>query len=151
MDRPAKGFALRPARILGTFSASGSAVLNATTFGTFGREQVAADLFHPRGIRVGRDASDVHAACVQVHGRENVKRRQSSARPDLDGREFGGKSSITVGLQKSRPYRCSRSIRCWFNAMSLQHVGDGGIADVVADVLQRCLNAIVAPMRDSVW
>ena len=62
--------------------------------------QVPADLFHPRGIRAQRDPGNVHAACLQVHHRENVERHQSILCPDSDSREVRGKDRIPVGLQK---------------------------------------------------
>ncbi len=62
--------------------------------------QVPADLLHPRGIRTRRDPVNVDATGFQMHHSENVEGHQSSARPDFDSREVGGKDGVPVSLQK---------------------------------------------------
>ena len=53
----------------------------------------------------------------------------------------------THGSQERRPRWCSLSIGCWINAVCLQYVPHCGIRDVVFQVLQCTLNAIVSPRR----
>jgi hypothetical protein len=62
--------------------------------------EIAADLFHPRGIRTRRDPGNVDATGFQMHHGENVERHQSVPRPDFDSREVRGEDRISVGLQR---------------------------------------------------
>ena len=71
-----------------------------SSFGLVASAQVAADLFHPRGIRTRRDPGNVDATGFQMHHSENVERHQSVSRPDFDSREVRGKDRFPVGLQK---------------------------------------------------
>ena len=62
--------------------------------------QIAAGLFHPRGIRTRRDPGNVDATGFQMHHSENVERHQSVPRPDFDSREVRGEDRIPVSFQK---------------------------------------------------
>ena len=62
--------------------------------------EITTDLFHPRGIRTRRDASDLHASCLQVHDGEHIERDQSVSRPHLDRREIRGEDRIPVCLEE---------------------------------------------------
>ena len=73
--------------------------------------EIAADLFHPRGIRTWRDACDLHTACLQVHHGKHVERHQSVSRPDFRSREVRGKDGFPVGLQERGPRWCSLADR----------------------------------------
>ena len=109
--------------------------------------EIAADLFHPRSIGTRRDACNVRTAGFQMPHGENVERDQSVSRPDFNSRDVRGKDRIPVRFQERGPRWCSLPIRCWFNAVCLQYVGDCRISDVVADVLKCSLNSVVAPRR----
>ncbi len=60
--------------------------------------EIAAGLFHPRGIRTRRDPGKVDTACLQVHHSEHIERDQSAPRPDFDSGEVRGEDRIPVGF-----------------------------------------------------
>ena len=82
-----------------------------------------------------------------MHHGENVERDEPIPPPDFDGGEVRGEDGIPVSFQKRGSRWRPLSIRCWFNAVCLQYVGDCRISDVAADVLKCSLNSVVPPRR----
>ena len=66
----------------------------------FALGEIAADLFHPRGIRTWRDPGNVDATGFQMHHGENAERDQPAPRPHFDGREVCGKQRIPMSPQE---------------------------------------------------
>lgn len=67
--------------------------------------QLATNLLHPLGPRIGRDPRDVHTSCFQMHHGHDVVRYQSGGRPDFDGREIRREQRVPVSFQKGTPRR----------------------------------------------
>ena len=107
--------------------------------------QIATDLSDPCGIGTWCDAGDVDSTCLQVHDSKDVERDQSVLCPHFDRRKVRGENRLPVGFQECGPCRCLLTVGCRLNAVCLQDVGDGGICDLVIQVLECSLNPIESP------
>ena len=94
-----------------------------------------------------RAAGEVDAAGLELHDEQQIEGDQAAFRPDFHRREVDGRQHVPVGLDEGRPRRLSLSLTCRFDAVLFQDVTDGLVGDLVAEVGQRSLDAIVTPGR----
>jgi len=72
---------------------------------------------------------------------------QASNGPHFDRREVDRGQDVPVGFDEGLPRCLSFAIRCWFDTVLLEDIADRLVGDVVAQVGQGALDAIVAPRR----
>ena len=95
----------------------------------------------------GRAAGEVDAAGLQLHDEQEIEGHQAAFRPDFDGGEVDGRQYVPMGLDERGPGSLTLSIACRFDAVLFEDVADGLIGDLVAQIGQCTLNAVVTPGR----
>lgn len=111
------------------------------------RRQVARDLLHPRAVGIHRDARQVNPPRLQFHHEQQVEGGQAPLGPDLDRGKVDRRQHVPVRLDKSRPRRLALSLGRWLDAVGLENVADRRVGNLMAQVSQGALNAIVTPTR----
>src|SRR5229473_7244959 len=77
--------------------------------------------------------------------KEDVIRHEPTQRPDLGGKEVGRHEDVHVRADKLFPRRGGLALWRWRNAMTLEDVAHGLVADRIAQVGQSSHDAVVAP------
>ncbi len=107
--------------------------------------QISGDLFHPQPIGFRNDTGNMHLPRGQSNHEENVVTDQTQNGPHFHAEEIGGSQHVPVGAQKLLPSRPFLTIRIRVHARLLQDLGNRPTSDLVAQILQRPLDASVAP------
>ena len=98
--------------------------------------QIPGDLHHPGFVGMGGNASDVAPTGRDLHEEEHVEGGQSGFGEDLGGEEIAGGDHVLVGFDEVGPGSRRASARRWWEAVPAEDVGDGLIADGVAEVAE---------------
>src|SRR5689334_23213815 len=86
--------------------------------------QISRDLRHPQAVGGMGNASDFHSTGRNVDKEQDDKAFESGTSPDLNGEKVGSDDLSPMATKKFSPRRFTTSRRCWFDAMSLQNVGN---------------------------
>ena len=81
------------------------------------------------------------AAPGQLDEDEDREPGQSARCPDLDGEEVGGGKHVPMSGEKLQPSRALHPLGRGFQAVFLEHVGDGAPRDLVTEVVEGTPNA----------
>jgi hypothetical protein len=103
-----------------------------------------------RGKILGRAPSapsEKDPAGGYLHDEQQVEGDKPGLRPDLDGREVDRAEHVPVGLEEFLPGRLPLSLRHRLDAVFTENGADGGVRDLVPEVSQCALDAVVAPGR----
>ena len=107
--------------------------------------QATRGLRHEPGIRVGGRARHVHPSALEIEHEQCVVRDQPPRGPDLAGEEVGPRNLPPVGPEKRPPG--GGPVRGRWDPVGLEHLGDRTPGHDMAQVLERPLDARVAPPR----
>jgi hypothetical protein len=105
---------------------------------------VAGDLADPFVFGMGGYASQVNPSGRKLDEEEDVEGGKTEAGPDLSGEEVAGPEDVFVGLDELPP-GVSHAFFPGRDPVPLEEVGDGLMADGVAQDLQGSLDGAVAP------
>ena len=105
--------------------------------------QVACNLPHPITIRILGDSRDLDLAGLQPHGNENVEGGQASRSPYFCDGEVDAIDSLR--LEECLPSGRWLPHWSWLDAVFFEDAPNSGIGNLVAEICQCPLNAVVAP------
>jgi hypothetical protein len=110
-----------------------------------GAGQVACRLSHPSVRRIWGDAAEVDLARLDMDEEQYVVCDQAESRPDFGGKEVGSEQAIRMGLNEVGP--TDGVLPSWrgVDAVFLQNVLDGLMADILAERPQRARDTEIAP------
>ena len=89
----------------------------------------------------------MNPASGQLHDDQEIKGDQTVFGPNLDCREIDGGQYIPMSLEERLPGGLSPPLRRRLDAMLLQDVSHAGIGDLMTQVGQGALNAVITPGR----
>ena len=107
--------------------------------------EVAHRLDHERLVRMWCRAEHMDATRVQFDHEHRVVGHQSSDGPDFRSEEVRGPQCAPVGAQERAPRH--RPLTAGRNALVLEDLGDRRAGNPMAEVLERSLDARIAPAR----
>jgi len=107
--------------------------------------QVPGDLLHPRPIGLRDDAGNMHLPRGQSSHEENVVADQTQSRPHFHTEEVGRGQHVPVGAQEFLPRCFFLTLRSGIYPRLLQYFGNRPTTDLMAQILERPLDACVAP------
>jgi len=80
-----------------------------------------------------------------LHDEEQVEGDEARRRPDFDGCEVDRAEHVPVRLKELLPGGLPLSVACGLDPVLPQNAADGGVGDLVPEVGERALDAVVAP------
>jgi hypothetical protein len=109
--------------------------------------KIPGNLLHPGFVGMGRAARKMDPACFQFHDEQQVECDEATLRPNFNGREVDSGQHVPMGFEKRGPLSLMLSLRSRFDTVRCEDIFHGGIGDVIADIGQGALDAIVTPGR----
>ena len=106
--------------------------------------QVAGDLLHPLVMRMIGDAAEDDAAGVKLDEEEDVEAAREAS-VDSVSKKVGGPDDRPVLGDELRPGALAAQLRIGRQAGLAEDVGNGGTADLVAEVTELIADPGVAP------
>ena len=107
--------------------------------------QVSGNDFHPGLIWIRCASGQVNAARLQLHDEQQVIGDQPASGPDFDGGKVDRRQYVPVRFEERGPGGLALSVRSWLDTVRFENIAHGRVADVVAEVGQPALDAVVTP------
>ena len=113
----------------------------------FGIGEISSNLLHPSLVGTGRTAGEMNTESFQLHDKQQVEGDQATLGPDFDRRKVNRRQHVPVGFEKRAPCGLPLSVGRWLDTVCFEDVPHCPGGDVVADIGQSALNAVVTPGR----